>query len=942
MSIDKSQLEYFMGMLVNTVKLRYPDKKPTVDEIIGVATELQTNMINFLHIEISPEDMEWVKAEIPSRYVHSMDYASLLKDKECRDGEHQDGWYSARTVENKYWNRYKEYLKPKWSDDVLNRLDEITDDVMNELGDPDSPEQFQRRGLLLGDVQSGKTATYTAICNKAADVGYKVIIVLAGVSTALRSQTQERLDMEFVGRDSRDEVDALQTSENQEVVGPKYIGVGLLDRSVSKIVRFTTVDTDFDKNKIKSWGLDLNVDDMKNTGLKALFVVKKNSRILKHLSNWLSRKESEGNEPIDLPMLLIDDEADNASINTSISPTERTAVNKQINQILRKFKKATYLGITATPFANIFIDPELEKDGAAKDLFPRHFLMLLPTPSNYIGLDKMFGNGDVDSDNEDSESGKYADSLIPIENQEQTEYFAFKHKKDLADYLTDLPESLREAVRYFVLATVASNLRRAESEHRSMLINVSRFIAVQNKVQELVGDYVNRLKADIRNYGNCTLKDQMQIKSLRDLKGTWDKFNFEKLTGKIWENVAGKDLESAIKRIKTVVVNTKSGDKSSDPLGYYKQRAIGRRVIAVGGNSLSRGLTLEGLCVSYFYRNTKMYDTLMQMGRWFGYREHYDDLFKVWMGEDIIGWFGAITDAFNELKDDIRVMAASGGTPADFGLRVRSHPGTLMITARNKMRLSEKYKVPITLARRMIETSRMINDVEQLKRNNTLCESFIASLVQKGFGPGEYDAFTNSIIWKDVPREIIVKLIEHYKSHPWNLNFQSEPLAKFIGTDDKLEKWDIGIPFGAHTEDYILNLGNSELVIKPEKRKVLVDETLKRMLRVSGRHVRIGSGACTKIGLSRQQIEQLRSECEGRPKDSTYLIPKRNPLALLHLIYNSEHEVSNTPKYLWGIGLGFPGGRTEKTATYEVNPVMLRDYLLDTEKSEGDEDEDFI
>ena len=914
-------MEIMFNQIRQIIETKFTNKLPTVDQIYSEADALR-EVFKTLY-PVTDEEFESIKKRLPENILHSIGYADTLRK---RDSAHQYGWYKASVNDGFFWNRYKDYLSniKKWSKPVVERLHNTTEDVMDDLGNPKSENPFQRRGLLLGDVQSGKTATYTAICNKATDAGYKVIIVLAGMMENLRIQTQERLDAEFVGLDSKYSLDKKADSSMRNIP----VGVGKIPPFAQdkRITRFTSVQTDFNASVIKSNGLNLN--DLKGT---ALFVVKKNKSVLNNLFKWLTKDE----DVLNLPMLLIDDEADNASVNTNSDEMDPTAINAAINKILRTFKQATYLGITATPFANIFIDPQIADDGAAKDLFPRHFLTLLPTPDSYIGADKIFGNGNEDDWNERQE-GEYGSSIIEIKNDEQEDFFVFKHKKELADELYDLPPSLYEAIGYFCLVNAISDFRYDTNQHRSMMVNVSRFTNVQNVTAELIEEYIGQIKSDLENYSQLPVQQAMKINNIRKLNYIWDKYKLEIVAGLTWECLLKEYLFKAVRRIEVRPVNQKTGAKSLD---YYNYKETGMRVIAVGGNSLSRGLTLEGLCVSYFYRNTMMYDTLLQMGRWFGYRNNYDDLFKIWMGEDAVGWYAYITDAFNELKKELRYMAKQNMTPEDFGLKVRQDPGALIVTARNKMRSGTAVNVPITLSKRMIETARLWNDVDIIIDNNTLCERTIKAIHSEERIKKYYDDFTKAYIWKDVSRDKIVELIRGYKSHPWNLNFQSIALAEFIENDNSLEMWDLAIPTGSDDEEYILKLTEEESIsLHAEKRNITSDSTFDKMLKVNDRHVRVGAGGCTKIGLEKDDIIKLRKEAKGKATDKTYLISGRNPLMLIHLLKNTNDKLKGYPKYFYAIGLGFPGGKAEKSANYIVNTTELKNYFTVEDISEEDDD----
>ena len=919
-------MKRLIDQITTAVNSECGDDLPTLEYINRKAEQYRTIFASLY--PISDGEFERVKKELATNILHKIGFATTLRGY---DAEHKS-WYFIQENDGYYWNRYKTYLLnvKHWGIDVVNRLNQTTDEIMDDLGDPkDCSRPFQRRGLLLGDVQSGKTATYTAICNKAADAGYRVVIVLAGMMENLRFQTQERLDAEFVGKESKYTLD----KKAEQEIRNKPVGVGKIPPIVTEksIACFTSVATDFNKAILRAFNLDL-----RNLSGTALFVVKKNKSILNNLYKWL-RENNSSHETglIDLPLLLIDDEADNASVNTNSEEKDPTAINMAIRNILNCFRQASYLGITATPFANIFIDPD--KDDATRDLFPKDFLTVLPTPELYIGADKIFGNGDADEWDKEVHptrtGGIYGNSIIPIKNDEQEAYYVFKHKKELAEELADLPSSMREAIRYFFLACAISDIRQDNTEHRSMLVNVSRYTMVQNVTADLIEQYVNSIKSDLENYSGLPIEKSMEIKNIFALSETWNNFCLEQIANIQWADFLRVYLLKSARRIEVRTVNQQHGASS---LNYFDYKGIGMRVIAVGGNSLSRGLTLEGLCVSYFYRNTMMYDTLLQMGRWFGYRPNYDDLFKIWMAEDAVDWYGYITDAVNELKDELQKMKRQNQTPEQFGLKVRQAPGSLLITARNKMRTATYVKRPITVSGRMIETPRLKGDAITIEENANLCKSFIQSIsAEINY---KYDGFTKAFIWKKVPKKAVIELVKNYQTHPWNLNFQPTALADYIATDDgSLDYWDVAIPQDDDISNtVVLSLSNGEISVHPKGRPLEWDPTTKNMLKVYGRHVRIGAGGCTKIGLEPEKIKELRRN--GISKDSTYLNTKRDPLLLLHVITNtSQNKKPGDPSLVFALGLGFPFEGKERTANYMVNIRELSNWV-DVE-DEDDEDD---
>lgn len=407
-----------MKNLINQVTVainsEFGDELPTLEQINEKAETFRSIFERVY--PISDEDFLRVKRELATNILHRIGTALTLRG---HDAEHKS-WYFVQDNDGYFWNRYRDYLKnvKHWGIDVVNRLNQTTDEIMDNLGNPrDVSRPFQRRGLLLGDVQSGKTATYTAICNKASDAGYRVIIVLAGMMENLRFQTQERLDAEFVGKESKYTFD----KKAEQEIRNRPVGVGKIPPYIPEksVACFTTVATDFNKAILHAFNLDL-----RSLNGTALFVVKKDKSILNNLYKWFIENNADQEGFINLPLLLIDDEADNASVNTNSEEKDPTAINKAIRNILTCFRQASYLGITATPFANIFIDPDT--DESTRDLFPKDFLTVLPTPELYIGADKIFGNGDADEWNNDipptRTGGIYGDSIIPIENEEQQSF----------------------------------------------------------------------------------------------------------------------------------------------------------------------------------------------------------------------------------------------------------------------------------------------------------------------------------------------------------------------------------------------------------------------------------------------------------------------------------------------------------------------------------------
>lgn len=329
-----------------------------------VESEDIMNLIN-VFAQINPlteEQKKEVLRDVQTKIQISIDKGVLITEK-----SHLPWYNSAKgNIAPKFWNRYKLYLRHQgWNNAVLNEMDDATDAIMDLLGNPAQKEGFNRRGLCIGEVQSGKTSNYIALINKAADAGYKVIILLTGVMEKLRAQTQERVDQGFTGTDS----DAFL---KQQKGTERKVGVGKYDKE-SVAWSVTSISSDFKQKTASSL-----IPHLDKINVPIIFVMKKNRSVLHNLSQWLELADA---GIIDVPMLLIDDEADNASINTHNADTDPTAINKAIRELLNKFSKSNYLGFTATPYANIFIDPETDDDMFNEDLFPKDFIYCLPSPS---------------------------------------------------------------------------------------------------------------------------------------------------------------------------------------------------------------------------------------------------------------------------------------------------------------------------------------------------------------------------------------------------------------------------------------------------------------------------------------------------------------------------------------------------------------------------------
>ena len=893
-----------LELLEKTLMAALPaDRRPSEIEVLELASSLRAAF------PVTDDEFGALIRRVHSRLAITMDLGTALIE-----ADHAP-WLAARraSIEPYYWERFRVWLgRIGWTPSVINTLDGVADEILDLAGNPAEPLPWRRRGLVVGDVQSGKTATYTALTCKAADAGYRLIILLTGTLESLRRQTQERLDEGFVGLDSSDVLQQAQIRLNRAV------GVGLIDQRRAAGV-FTSRSRDFSRQLMTQLGFRLDAFQE-----PVLVVLKKNKKILQNLEGWLQSYNMDQDGGISTPLLLIDDEADSASINTNDPNADPTAINERVRAILKLFRHASYVGYTATPFANVFIDPETEDDMLGDDLFPRDYIYTLEPPSNYIGPQKVFADPpELVRWNDDAEA-----------------YVPARHKNGHA--LDSLPASLLDALDSFLLVTAVRDLRGEGPSHRSMLVNVSRFTAVQDRVAQLMDSELRDIQRDIRNFSHLSVAECLAIPNLARLHEVWLK---EHATcGFTWEEVQA-GLHASTQPVAVRAVNQRTGAASLD---YKANREQGLRVIAVGGNSLSRGLTLEGLTTSYFYRNSQMYDTLLQMGRWFGYRDGYSDLCRVWLSEEAFSWYVHITEASEELRDELKRMRRLQLTPKDFGLRVRAHPDSLIITARNKMRSARTIERGISLSLRGPETARLSSRRSTIDLNFRHTSSTLDNLRLEGMAPKESE--WGNPIWRDVPKEVVAALISGFEAHPLNLVFQPEELASFLKrtSEPRLKLWDIVLPQGSVKKR--ISFGGAE--VRPSERRIVLRPG---SILVSGRRARVGSRGIEREGLSMDQYGAVQeANADVNVSDLAYREVRMKPLLLVHLLRGytrtGESDEAKIPYLMDGpplvaLGLSFPEFDDHEVSAkvrYKVNPVAWEELVGSEEEDDvaGDDEVD--
>lgn len=791
---------------------------------------------------------------------------------------HDEEWVYKRDIEWTYSDAYEGYLKnEKWQPSLVQKLSDVGSKILGQLQDPTSEGSWNRRGLVIGHVQSGKTANYMGVIAKAADAGYKFIIVIAGIHNNLRKQTQERIDEGFIGRSS--------DPENRVA-----IGVGR-NRDYPYPATLTNINEDFSKNTAAKSGWKIN-----DFGKPIILVIKKNVRTLEALHNWLKELNAQGDGRIsDVPMLLIDDEADNASINTNKEDISPTRTNAMIRRILGLFAKSCYVGYTATPFANIFINPDAYDDDARDELFPRDFIYSLDAPNTYFGPEKVFLDEDFSPD--------VLEDITDCED-----YLPFSHKK--GDTVVELPPSLYKALDQFIVARTIRNLRGHSSKHCSMMINVSRFVSIQQEVRNFISIRERRIREAVKaNYmmpEEVSSRNQYMAALRYVFESEYSGCGFE------WDQIKAS-LIGVFDNLRIFVVNSKS-DEVLD-FKKYERDGVGLTAIAIGGLSLSRGLTIEGLTVSYMYRNTRMYDTLMQMGRWFGYRPGFEDLCRVHLSEDSINWYSHIANASEELREQIRRMRRDGMSPKQFGLYVQSHPDRLLITAANKMRTGEKVVFNQNFTGTIKECTLLPVDSKVNTENEILIQEFWRS----GFGRNTIETRKGWFI-PDVDIDRISAFVTQFKVHAASDSLRSSVLDYLHAISERFPLGDVLLISKGDGNSSEFRLGAQQRSAKDAKAR---GWQLSRY--------RLASRGDEKLGLSDEQIAQAYEVAENdrnskgkEPSDFHYRIVRNKPLLMIHILEPKETALEELRgQRVPAFGVSFPNGLFDTEIEVVANRVWV-------------------
>ncbi|RYH01105.1 endonuclease [Salipiger sp. IMCC34102] len=603
------------------------DRKSNYDNLEQVAAAVRENLeswgMSFTEQMISDLDEAVQRVRATEQDVVILRKNSIIADREK--------WYDGPRGNDRHWPALHAYLlnTKGWAEETIRSLDEASNEVVSLLDNP-AKDQFRCRGLVVGYVQSGKTANMTAVIAKAVDAGYNLIIVLGGVTNKLRKQTQDRFAKDVVGR----------------------------HRHLWEL--YTTSDENGDFSHPANGAFT-----MPHEGHAQLIVMKKEVSRLRALRKTIRKTPKIVMDK--LKVLLIDDECDQASVNSSRGDFDMTRINEAIRQVLAELPAVSYVGYTATPFANVFIDPFPFNQEDLDDLYPADFITALEKPIGYFGAAEVFGSDSA----EEEDDGRDMVRLLAKEDPDLIRPTRNDEKESFRPIMT---ASLENAIMWFLASCAIRRSRGHQDKHMSMLVHSSQYVAQHDYMSDLIRNWIETHGPDIVS-GSGETGARFDALFLDEVERTAPP-GADRIPESL-ETV--RDYLPDVLAALTFPVENGKSDRRLD----YENGPV--TCIVVGGTVLARGLTLEGLTVSYFLRTSKQYDTLLQMGRWFGYRPGYDDLPRLWTTADLIANFRALARIEEEIRDDIAEYNTRNLTPMQFAVKVRSIPG-MAITSAAKMK----------------------------------------------------------------------------------------------------------------------------------------------------------------------------------------------------------------------------------------------------------------
>lgn len=827
----------------------------------------------------------------------------------------------------KHWVALQTFLQVhggRTSEQVL-ALDRASDKVLFGIGDPsvdltsdksgpaDSPSLGPQKfaGLVIGYVQSGKTANYTALAAKAYDAGYELVIVLTGIHNALRRQTQIRMN---------NELGLLQSSSERPTAATTF---GDHQDTIMELTSEDLLDGDFkyfhlDSQKALSRG-------------KHLCVTKKNASVLRRLIAWLGTE-------VRVPTLIIDDEADQASINTA-GPNSEDELEEDyrpttINGLIRDLKNlctghCAYVAYTATPYANVFIDMDAETDSHQGDLYPENFIISLPKPEGYMGPQEFFG---PQLSGEETDELDLSSRVIRILDKTEEKELRTLHSPHTAksEFLT---ENLAKSIRQFVLATASRRETTGKSLPSSFLIHTSSAVRDQENLGRRISLYIDQLNTYWR-YNRAPL--QMTLES------DWAEFCGEMHDGDfaVPFSELERQLDNLIGRFEGLQVKVLNF-RSDDDLDYELNPDMVS--IIVGGNKLSRGLTLEGLLFSYFVRKTAkepQADTLTQMGRFFGYRREIVDLTRVFTTDKLRNDFREISQMEEALRADIALYEKTGKTPRDFAPRVQRRAG-IMPTAANRMRSAVAQGV--SYSGDLIQTTSFDNSthaVKIAKRNYEVTCRFLKEVSSLGTKSLPFGAQVdgNRKLWKQIPGSLVLSFISDFSTVDGANRFVSRHISTYIrdllhhSDASELKEWSVALIGRSPVESLGLeDFGLADSVGRLNRSlDVGSDRSIGTLINPLGLTAEDARGDEI-IDFSSEELDEARKKVANGDTKAAHatrsLRPKNRGLLLIYPLSPSSIGVSEGTNQQLTLGTGLFGDAKEDTTIVGLSIVFPESEL---------------
>jgi len=749
-----------------------------------------------------------------------------------------EAWYPGPSPSAIYWNPLRSAFETGKERLALPSIDNASSIVVAHTPDPRRPA-FDSKGLVVGYVQSGKTTNFMSVVAKLADEEYRLVIILAGVHNGLRKQTQQRLNEQ------------------------------LHAQNPTRWLLLTGADADFQAPP--SPPITMFSDSTKT----AIAIVKKNASVLNRLISWLDtvsgRKTLE-----DMRVLIIDDEADQASVATA-------SINPKIRKLLDITPRHTYIGYTATPFANVFIDP------TSDDLYPKSFILNLPMPVGYFGPERIFGNS-LPSDDPESDDGYDMIRVVPDADVPKLRPANRIAAQDFHPVITD---DLRRAILWFWLATAARHARGDAAAHSTMLIHTAIPVATHQAFKAPV--------ASVRAEVLAELSDETSMIHA-ELREVWDQES-AKVPAQTWHRTQ-ETYDELAPFLQAVVESTRvilDNSFSQERLVYADDEPL--VAIAIGGNTLSRGLTLEGLVVSFFVRSASTYDTLMQMGRWFGFRHGYEDLPRIWMTADLRDCYRHLVAVEREMRDDIDHYQRQNLTPLEVAVRVRTHP-SLRITA--KMGAAQPAYVSFA-GRRLYTRYFKPGDYTWLDQNRRAADRLLSAI---GSEPQEENGYAT--LFRDVSWSTVRQFLANYQVHEDSPDLDRKLMNDYIerqvsDTPASLEKWTVAVVEGPPSSpSEAVELGGREWksVVRARLDGERSKADIKTLMNPRDRGIDLGKSLTELDQLDEQQLRELRdTSALGKDRGLLVVYPidrvsesartLRHPMAAVDVVI--------------GIGIVFPG-----------------------------------